>query len=41
MPPPGQCRVWYPGQPPGQQPPPGDCKVLRHHMPAGTWLVRG
>jgi hypothetical protein len=41
MPPPGQCRVWYPGRPPGHQPPPGNCRALRHHMPSGTWLVRG
>jgi hypothetical protein len=40
MPPPGQCRVWYPGRPPGHQPPPGNCHAL-HHMPPGTWLVRG
>ena len=26
MPPPGQCRVWYPGRPPGQQPTPTDCR---------------
>ena len=25
LPSPGQCRVWYPGRPPGQQPPPVDC----------------
>ena len=25
MPPPGACRVWYPGRPPGQQPAPTDC----------------
>ena len=24
-PPPGQCRVWYPGRAPGQQPAPTDC----------------
>jgi hypothetical protein len=41
MPPQGQCRVWYPGRPPGHQPPPGNCRALRHRMPSGTWLVRG
>lgn len=41
MPPPGKCRVWYPGTPPGHQPPPGDCRILRHRMPGGAWLVRG
>ena len=25
MPPPGACRVWYPGRAPGQQPAPTDC----------------
>jgi hypothetical protein len=25
LPPPGECRVWYPGVPPGQQPPPFRC----------------
>jgi hypothetical protein len=41
MPPPGMCRIWYPGQPPGQQPPPGDCYNLRHHVPPGAVLIRG
>ncbi len=25
MPPPGECRVWWPDRPPGQQPPPFRC----------------
>ena len=25
MPPPGECRVWYPDRPAGRQPPPTDC----------------
>ncbi|MDX9786015.1 MAG: hypothetical protein RBT11_04545 [Desulfobacterales bacterium] len=37
-PPPGKCRVWFPGQPPGQQPPPGDCHHL--NVPPGAWLIR-
>ena len=41
MPPPGQCRVWYPERTPGHQPPPGDCRSFGHRIPAGTWLVRG
>jgi hypothetical protein len=24
-PPPGECRIWYPDRPPGQQPPPFRC----------------
>jgi hypothetical protein len=27
MPPPGQCRVWYDGRPPGQQPAPTNCNT--------------
>ncbi|MTI63364.1 hypothetical protein [Methylophaga sp.] len=41
MPPPGQCRIWYPDSPPGQQPPPGDCYDLRHHVPPNAILIRG
>jgi hypothetical protein len=37
-PPPGSCRVWYPGVPPGQQPPPGPCNA---RVPDGAVLVRG
>jgi hypothetical protein len=40
LPPPGACRVWYPGQPPGHQPPPGPCGRLRHRVPAGAWLIQ-
>ena len=39
MPPPGACRVWYPGEPPGQQPPPADCDALQRSAPAGTWVL--
>ena len=41
MPPPGKCRIWFPGEPPGKQPPPGDCRELRHQVPPGAWLIRG
>ncbi|HEX8569372.1 MAG TPA: hypothetical protein VF699_05545 [Caulobacteraceae bacterium] len=30
MPPPGACRVWHPGRPPGQQPAPTDCARARY-----------
>lgn len=40
-PPPGMCRIWYPGLPPGQQPPPGDCSTLQHQVPPGAVLVFG
>jgi hypothetical protein len=39
LPPPGMCRIWYPGTPPGHQPPPGDCRVLSRQVPRGAWLV--
>ena len=41
MPPPGECRVWFPERPPGQQPPPGDCSELQRRVPPGAVLVRG
>ena len=41
MPPPGKCRIWYPGRPPGHQPPAGDCEVLEGYVPPGAWLIRG
>jgi hypothetical protein len=40
-PPPGMCRIWYPGLPPGQQPPPGDCRTLQYQIPPGAVLVYG
>ena len=41
MPPPGECRIWFPEMPPGQQPPPGDCYELERQVPPGAVLVRG
>ena len=41
LPPPGMCRIWFPGRPPGQQPPPGDCEELRHRLPPEAVLVYG
>lgn len=41
MPPPGECRIWYPDAPPGQQPPPGKCRDLERRVPPGAILVRG
>jgi len=38
LPPPGECRVWYPGRPPGQQPPPVKCASAQ--VPPGAWLMR-
>jgi len=39
LPPPGQCRVWIPGQPPGRQPRADRCSDLERGIPAGAWLV--
>jgi hypothetical protein len=39
-PPPGECRVWFPGRPTGQQPPPGNCNQLRRTVSAGAWLIQ-
>lgn len=41
LPPPGECRIWFPDRPPGHQPPPGDCASLRWRVPPGAVLVRG
>jgi len=39
MPPPGMCRIWFPGRPPGHQPPPGDCRRLSREVPRGAYLI--
>lgn len=41
MPPPGKCRIWYPGQPPGHQGPVGKCSKLQRQVPPGAILVQG
>ena len=41
LPPPGQCRIWYPELPPGQQPPPGDCYDLQRRVPHDAYLIYG
>jgi hypothetical protein len=41
LPPPGQCRIWFPDRPPGHQPPSGSCRKLRHQVPPGAVLVQG
>ena len=37
LPAPGECRLWYPGRPPGWQPPAVPCRTRR--LPAGAWLI--
>jgi hypothetical protein len=41
MPPPGHCRLWYPGVPPGHQPPPERCENLfgAHYLPPEAVIV--
>lgn len=42
LPPPGQCRIWEPGEPPDQQMaryPVGRCSQLREAIPEGAWLI--
>jgi hypothetical protein len=42
LPPPGYCRYWYPGRPPGQQPQffrCGDASYSRYNAPYGAYLV--
>lgn len=41
MPPPGECRIWFPDRPPGQQPAPGNCHELQYQVPPGAILVQG
>ncbi len=39
LPPPGMCRIWYPGRPPGHQPRSASCASLERRVPAGAWLI--
>ncbi|MFN7144909.1 MAG: hypothetical protein ACK4YP_14125 [Myxococcota bacterium] len=39
LPPPGSCRVWFPGEPPGHQPPPTRCAAAFRDAPRGAWVV--
>ncbi len=39
LPPPGGCRIWFPGRPPGHQPPPAGCREAMATAPAGTWVL--
>jgi hypothetical protein len=38
-PPPGQCRLWFEGRPPGQQPAPQSCASLRGRVPSGAFVL--
>jgi len=39
LPPPGECRIWVPGQPAAAQAPSGSCLTLAAGMPKGAWLL--
>jgi hypothetical protein len=42
LPPPGQCRIWIPGEPPGKQKKQNSaapCEKLSGDVPSGGWLV--
>lgn len=39
LPPPGECRLWYPERPPGRQPPPEPCETLLETAPPGTLVI--
>lgn len=39
LPPPGMCRVWFPGRPPGHQPPPVSCARAEQEVLPGAWIL--
>ena len=39
LPPPGSCRIWYPGKPPGHQPPPQSCESAFRKAPPNAWVI--
>ena len=39
LPPPGMCRVWLPGEPPGHQPKSRGCSNIERTAPAGSYIV--
>lgn len=40
LPPPGECRIWYPDRPAGHQPPPFKCDQTRGRVEPGGWYMR-
>ena len=38
-PPPGECRLWFEGRPPGKQPAPTKCSSLAGRVPAGAFVL--
>ena len=41
LPPPGMCRLWYPGRPPGHQPRPVRCAHLAGWVPVDAVVIGG
>jgi hypothetical protein len=39
LPEPGQCRVWYPGRPVGEQPAQQGCNEAEASAPPATWVL--
>ena len=39
LPPPGQCRVWVEGLPPGKQPKARTCSGIEDSAPPSSWVV--
>ena len=39
LPPVGQCRVWVPGKPPGQQERARTCSNIERDAPKGSWIL--
>lgn len=39
LPPPGECRLWFPERPAGQQPAPQDCADAEVDAPPGSWVL--
>jgi hypothetical protein len=39
LPPPGLCRVWVPGRPPGRQARARSCNGIAGTAPAGAWIL--
>ena len=35
----GECRLWFPGRPPGQQPRSQGCRGIERIAPAGSWIL--
>ena len=39
LPPPGECKIWYPDSSPGRQGPSQSCVSAFSQAPLGTWII--